>query len=264
MIHAMADPPRTADSVSAATPPKQLSLAGVAAVWAAAALPMGLLAWVGAPLLREVLSGDERLIKALFILLTVGLIWQFVLVLILVRREQGTLALPVLREALWLKAPRDPASGRVGGRVWLWVVPFILGLALLQAIPVHLPAPNSRDFAEFLDGDRGEEFFRDAWGWFALWVVLAIFNTILGEELLFRGYLLPRMQSAFGRWDWVANAVIFGLYHLHFPWNIPNSIVSGLLYAYPTKRWQSAWMGIIIHSVESVVIGAIILALVLD
>ncbi|HET9199699.1 MAG TPA: CPBP family intramembrane glutamic endopeptidase [Dehalococcoidia bacterium] len=243
---------------------RQYSLTEILIVWAAAAVPMGLLAWVGAPLLREVLSGDERLIKALFILLTAGLIWQFILVLILVRREQGSLSWPVLCGVLWLQSPRDPNSGRVGGRLWLWVIPFILALALLQAIPLHLPASDSRDFAEFLDSDDGEEFFSGAWGWFALFVVLAIFNTILGEELLFRGVLLPRMQGVFGQRDWIANAVIFGFYHLHFPWNIPNSIVSGLLYAYPTRRWRSAWMGIIIHSAESVVIGAIILALVLD
>ena len=32
-----------------------------------------------------------------------------------------------------------------------------------------------------------------AWGWFALNVMLFVFNTVLGEELLFRGFLLPRM-----------------------------------------------------------------------
>lgn len=30
-----------------------------------------------------------------------------------------------------------------------------------------------------------------------------LFNTALGEELLFRGYLLPRMNGAFGRGDLV-------------------------------------------------------------
>ena len=35
----------------------QLALRGIIAVWAAAALPMGLLAWVVAPLLADQLSG---------------------------------------------------------------------------------------------------------------------------------------------------------------------------------------------------------------
>jgi hypothetical protein len=33
--------------------------------------------------------------------------------------------------------------------------------------------------------------------------------------------------------------------------------------AYPTRKWRSAWLGIIVHSSQSVVLGAITLALVL-
>jgi hypothetical protein len=71
------------------------------------------------------------------------------------------------------------------------------------------------------------------------------------------------MRAAFGRGDWIANGVLMGAYHLHQPWHIPGSIISGLLMAYPTRRFRSAWMGIIVHSSQTVVIGAIMLALVL-
>ena len=64
---------------------RQYSLVQILGVWAAAAVPMGVLAWVVAPWLRDQLGGDEPLAQALLILLTLGLIWQFVLVLILVR-----------------------------------------------------------------------------------------------------------------------------------------------------------------------------------
>ncbi|HEY6582441.1 MAG TPA: CPBP family intramembrane glutamic endopeptidase [Rubrobacter sp.] len=80
----------------------------------------------------------------------------------------------------------------------------------------------------------------------------AAFNTMLGEEFLFRGVLLPRMESVFGRWSWVANGVLFGLYHVHQPWGIPNSVLTGLLYTYPTHRYRSTWMSIILHSAQSV------------
>ena len=69
--------------------------------------------------------------------------------------------------------------------------------------------PRRGTSRDFLDSDAGEDFFSGAWGWFAVIVVLAVFNTVLGEELLFRGLLLPRMQGVFGRWDWVANGVLF-------------------------------------------------------
>ena len=229
---------------------RQYSLPEILGVWAAAAVPMGLLAWVVAPWLADQLGGDEPLTQALLILLTVGLIWQFVLVLILLRRELGSLEWSRVRDALWLRPPRDPKTGRVGGRVWWWALLF--------------PGPSARDFGEFLGSERGAAFLSGAWGWFALLVVFVVFNTVLGEELLFRGLLLPRMRAVFGRGDWVANGVLFTLYHLHVPWVTPATLVEGiLLEAYPTRRFQSAWMGIIVHSVQSVFVIAVVLALVL-
>ena len=243
---------------------KQYSLAQIVAVWAAAAIPMGILAWIIAPLLEDQLGGDgdEPLFKALLICLTIGLVWQFVLVLILIRRELGGLQWSRVRDALWLRAPRDPKSGRVGGRVWWWLLPFIVLLALEELIP-GIPGPTARDFAEFVSTDSGEDFFHGAWGWFALVVVLAIFNTVLGEELLFRGLLLPRMQQVFGKWDFVANGVLFSVYHLHEPWVIPTSLVDIFALAYPSRRFQSAWMGIVVHSTQSVLVIAVVLTLVL-
>jgi membrane protease YdiL (CAAX protease family) len=186
-----------------------------------------------------------------------------VLVLILTRRELGGLQWSRVREALWLRAPRDPKTGRVGGRVWGWALLFVFLFGLWQLVP-GIPGPSVRDFAEFVDSDRGEEFFSGAWGWFAVIVVLAVFNTVLGEELLFRGLLLPRMRGVFGRRDWVANGLLFTLYHLHTPWVIPTEwLVDIFLFAYPSRRFQSAWMGIIVHSGQSVVVIIFVLTLVL-
>jgi membrane protease YdiL (CAAX protease family) len=37
------------------------------------------------------------------------------------------------------------------------------------------------------------------WVWFAVIAPSALFVSPFGEELLFRGLLLPRMEDAFGR-----------------------------------------------------------------
>jgi uncharacterized protein len=223
---------------------------------------MGILAWVVAPWLRDQLGGDDPFAQALLICITVGLIWQFVLILILMSRGLGGLQWSHVREGLWLRRPRDPKTGRVGGRVWWWVLPFFLLFALVQFVP-DLSGPSPRDFVEFLDSDRGEDFFRGAWGWFAVIVVLAVFNVI-GEELLFRGLLLPRMQGVFGRRDWIANGLLFAVYHLHTPWVIPLSLVTDpILFAYPSRRFESAWMGIIVHGAQSVVVIIVVLTVVL-
>ncbi|MGH3457557.1 CPBP family intramembrane glutamic endopeptidase [Aeromicrobium sp.] len=242
---------------------RQYSLREVLVVWAAAAVPMGLLAWVVAPWLEGQLGGEEPLAQALLILLTAGLVWQFMLVLILLRRELGSLEWLRVRDALWLRPPRDPKTGRVGGRVWWWVLLFVVLGAVWALVPA-IPGPSDRDFADFLGSDRGADFFSGAWGWFAVIVVFTVFNTVLGEELLFRGLLLPRMRAVFGRGDSVANGVLFTVYHLHVPWVIPATLVEGIfLEAYPSRRFQSAWVGIMVHSLQSVFVIAIVLVLVL-
>jgi hypothetical protein len=165
---------------------RQYSLLEILAVWAAAAVPMGLLAWVVAPWLADQIGGDEPLTQALLILLTVGLIWQFVLVVILLRRELGSLEWSRVRVALWLRPPRDPKTGRVGGRVWWWALLFVALVAVWAMVPA-IPGPSARDFSDFLGSERGAAFFSGAWGWLALIVVFVVFNTVLGEELLFEG-----------------------------------------------------------------------------
>ena len=71
------------------------------------------------------------------------------------------------------------------------------------------------------------------------------------------------MRGAFGKRDWIVNGAIFTLYHLHLPWEIPLTFVDGIfLDAYPSRRFQSAWMGIIVHSAQSVMLIGLTLALV--
>jgi membrane protease YdiL (CAAX protease family) len=243
----------------------QYSVLRILAVWAAAALPMAALAWLVAPALEDEFGGEGNvpMAKALLLCLTAGLTWQFVLVAILVWREQRTLQWSTVREALWLRSPGDPKSGRRGGRVWLILIPLILAFGIVHTLIPLPPHPGNRDFGEFLETDAAESFFSGAWGWYALILLFLLFNTVLGEELLFRGLLLPRMNGAFGRGDWLANGVVFAAYHLHVPWVIPVTLLDAFLLSYPTKRYRSAWIGIAVHSAQSVFVAILVLTLVL-
>jgi membrane protease YdiL (CAAX protease family) len=223
---------------------------------------MAVVAWVLAPLVARSMSGANALIEALLVGLMIGLVWQFALVLALVAREQHSVRWAVARQALWLHAPRSPRTGRIGGRLWWILLPLLVVFATESMLPT-LPIPAARDLALFLGSASGEAFFHGAWGWFVVVLVLQIFNTVLGEELLFRGYLLPRMSGAFGRGDWVVNGLLFAAYHLHVPWVIPGTLLDTFILSYPTRRYRSAWIGIIVHSGQSVFFAAIILGLVL-
>ena len=131
-----------------------------------------------------------------------------------------------------------------------------------ELIPTFSP-PSGHDFAAFLESGAGQAFLSGNWVFYALIVALFVFNTVLGEELLFRGLLLPRMEGAFGRWDWVANGFLFAVYHLHVPWLMPATLlVDTFAMAYPSRRYRSALIGIIVHSSQSVLFLVLLLFLV--
>jgi membrane protease YdiL (CAAX protease family) len=237
---------------------------------------MAVLGWIANPLLDDRVDGASGIHgTARTLLLAVGLIWQFVLVVINVRREARSLAWPILRERLWLGLPRTPRTGKRDARLLLWLILLmplfalsvfliapVLDKAWVTALP-FLAEPPEFSLSQ-LTAPSSRHLIEGAWWFYGLFLVLALFNTVLGEELLFRGVLLPRMHGAFGKWDWLANGLLFGLYHLHQPWGMPHSILNGiLLFALPTRIFRCAWMGIAIHSAQSIFFAVILLPLVL-
>lgn len=251
----------------------QYSLRKILLVWAAAAIPMALLGWVVAPALAADPQnpGFER--QAV---LAVGLVWQFVLVMILLYQEAGNLRWSTIKQRLWLQTPRSPRTGQPRGHLWWWLIPFVLLIALfdlqLKGIIDHLwvsVIPFLKELPIFdmnsgLATPAARASLAGAWDVWGLFVISALFNTVLGEELLFRGLLLPRMAGVFGKKDWLANGLLFGLYHLHQPWGILTSAVDGALcYALPSRVFRSTWFGIIVHSGQSIYLAILILGLVL-
>ncbi len=266
----------TADPTGNTGMTAQYTLPQILGIWAAAALPMGILGWVVAPALVSGAATSREAFTIRVMVLTVGLVWQFVLAMLIVYREAGDLRWATIRRRLWLNTPKDPTSGQPRGKLWLWLVPLIV---LIAGWELALYAPLDQLWVNLFPlfaepaGFSGRELFesqeaRDqlvgAWGFLALFAVSALFNTFLGEELLLRGVLLPKMRGVFGKWDWLANGVLFGLYHLHQPWGIPGNIVSAtFLEAYPARRFRSVWIAIIIHSGQSVYFLFLLLGLVL-
>ena len=47
------------------------------------------------------------------------------------------------------------------------------------------------------------------------------------------------------------------------PWVIPAALADTFILAYPTKRYRSAWIGIAVHSAQSIVLAALVLSLVI-
>lgn len=78
----------------------------------------------------------------------------------------------------------------------------------------------------------------------------------LVEELYFRGYLLPRMQS-FGKFAFVMNAVLFSVYHFWQPYIYLTLIISMIPLSYLVWKTKDLRLGILTHCLLNLV-GALL------
>lgn len=251
----------------------QYSLWQVLGIWIAGSVPMWLLSWVVYPFMStDVPAVDAGLLR--MNLLTLGLIWQFVWTMIILYREEGNIRLSTIRRRFWLNHPVDAKTGKTKKALWWWLIPLILLVAFLevglQPAVIKLWTTIFPFFAEPKGYDMSEMFLPEmraqwvgAWNLFGLFFVSSLFSNFLGEEFLFRGVLLPKMQGVFGKWDWVANGVLFGFYHLHMPWSVLSNILFGCVMAFTGKRFRSNWFPIILHNGQAVFFMVLILGLVL-
>jgi CAAX protease family protein len=243
----------TARSVDGYPDLPQYTWRQVLAFWVAVTAPMSILGWLVAPWLSHRISTRDPFIDALVFCFNAGLIWMCGLVLIIVRREQGSLSWATLCDALWLRKPRDVKTGRVGGRIWWWALLFTALSGMVNALPIDPTGPLPRDLPKAILTTRVENYFHGNWIGFAMMAFNAFLAPVV-EELVFRGLLLPRTRALFGKGNVVANGTLFTLYHLHQPWSMPNTWIDGVVdQAYPSWRFRSTWMGIITHTAPSFV-----------
>jgi len=239
-------------------------------LWLAVSAPMGILAWVVFPVLKDRVSIPPSIF--LWVLMIIGLMWEVVLSLAILYRETGTLNLGLIRQRTWRQKPRDPKTGLPNGRLWLWLIPIIALTAATEFMVRPLLTSVWTSIFPFFAEPPGysmeslmdtPEQWVGAWYLLVLWVFQFVGNYLLGEEFFWRSVLLPKMQGVFGKGDWLANAVLFGAAHWGKPCHIPSGIVSGILYAYPSRRFRSAWFGLIVHGADGLFILFLIMVLVL-
>ena len=251
----------------------QYTLWQILGIWLAAGFPMWLPGWMAYPAMSADLQPvDAGLLRMK--LLTIGLIWQFVLAMIVLYREEGNIRLSTISRRFWLNHPISARTGETKKALWWWIIPLILLVASLEiglrstlvnlwtGIFPFFAEPNGYDASTLFSPELRTQWV-GGWNLLGLFFVLALFNTFLGEEFIFRGVLLPKMEGVFGKWDWVANGILFSLYHLHQPWGILATLPADLVFAYSGKHFHSNWFPILLHSGQSVFVLFLILGLVL-
>jgi membrane protease YdiL (CAAX protease family) len=133
----------------------------------------------------------------------------------------------------------------------LWALGGLLGVVVLTGIVViafnrifSLDLLSQDSYSSFL---RMEKLKPHEYWLFLAWLPYFFFN-IVGEELMWRGYLLPRQVAALGRHAWVLNGALWAIFHVGIGWRIAIILLPiEFIVPYVVQQRQNTWLGIIIH-----------------
>jgi len=183
------------------------------------------------------------LMMSWFISGTVIALLPMIVYTIYMTRRDGWSGVRGMAGRLRLKKPNGSDIKWVGGG--LLAVAVLSGLLFEAARvidPKFLPIPP------FMETRTGSLL-----GLFLAWIPLYICN-IVGEELLWRGYVLPRQEVAFGRTAWLVNGVFWLLFH--WSTKLPTMVLilpTTLIVPWIVQRRRNTWVGILTHGVFNAV-----------
>jgi membrane protease YdiL (CAAX protease family) len=155
---------------------------------------------------------------------------------------------------------------RMDGRAWLWTLGvLVLQIAiwfLLQQLSAWLIAadivPVPQNLPAFLDPqtaatggvyDRAVGGLQGNWGFIATSLAVLIFN-MLGEEMWWRGYILPRQELAFGKWTWLVHGLMWTGFHAYKWWDLLSLLPLCLGLSYVVCRLRNNTPGLVMHTLQ--------------
>lgn len=101
------------------------------------------------------------------------------------------------------------------------------------------------------------------WGYALLAVLLFFFNQF-GEELYWRGVLLPRQAPVHGRYTWLVHGLMWNLFHLPFyPWYLLYGLPLTLALSFVVQKTENTWTGLLLHGLANLTMLLLMLNVVM-
>ena len=123
----------------------------------------------------------------------------------------------------------------------------------LQTIRFFDPSQFHREFfSHFGPHDFMGIPLQGNWWVVVYYAAVMLVCNIGGEELWWRGYVLPRQELAFGRHAWIVHGILWSAFHLFMQptlWNTTRMAITGLALSFIAQRTKNTWPGIVAHTV---------------
>lgn len=167
----------------------------------------------------------------------------FIAALLAARRKANAKSLQQILSALNIRSMnRIDTLWAGGGLLAVVVLTAVVVTAFDRVFSIDLFSQES--YASFL---RMEKLKSDEYWLLLAWLPYFFFN-IVGEELLWRGYLLPRQATALGRQAWILNGFLWAIFHVGIGWRIAILLLPiEFVVPYVVQKRRNTWLGIIIH-----------------
>ncbi len=170
---------------------------------------------------------------------------------------------------------------KMDGKTWLWAI----GLALFMLLSVGLLSFTARWLSSFSLLSPPDYWPNElkpsapgspsgiaiptefmglslAGNWWILPLLLgSLVIATLGEELWWRGYILPRQELAHGRWTWLIHGLLWTAFHSFAPWNLLAILPGSLALSFVAQRFKNTWPAIIAHGLANGLLVTIIVVL---
>lgn len=129
-----------------------------------------------------------------------------------------------------------------------WTQPIIRKLFPEQPI---LPEIFADPYAAVSGNSEVKTFFgwpmKDNYWLILFWLIwLAVLVPL--EEIIWRGYALPRMELKYGKWAFLVNGLLWNIpFHMYTFWNILTDLPMFLIIPLVAMKTKSTWSSIILH-----------------
>jgi len=99
---------------------------------------------------------------------------------------------------------------------------------------------------EIIPGLFMEMHLKGKWWVLSLYLMGWFFN-IAGEEMWFRGFMLPRQELRHGKLAWLVNGLCFNFFHIMWKWNLIALLPGSLFLSYVSQRRNNTSVAMIVH-----------------
>lgn len=148
---------------------------------------------------------------------------------------------------------------KIKGKFWLWVILFVIvdtGLYLLVysvGYPVvkwvHDAFPEPQIMKDIFGDATTFAGYELAGNWWLLGLFFIIFFfNILGEELLWRGYIFPRQELTHGKNTWIVHGLLWTMFHVFAPYNALMVLPGALFMSWIVQKHKNTTIFILSHA----------------